>query len=311
MSSLFKLRTVITLLVLLAVGYTGLWYTLGFQAQKDLTAELGQWRNSGMRVEHRSVQLSGFPYRIILSVPDLEVSTRGHGLTFSGDQLQLVSHIWTPQHWIAQISGAKISLADGLIAFEEDFIQASYRIHDNDKLVVKIDSSGADDLRILEPQNLPSLSTWTLAIGKDFSNSQATTGLYEKRTLEFRLFAAAPGGSIDMVGGISGPEVSDWDTRELEDWRDAGGLLEIDQFIWKTPETSATLSGDITLDEEMRLLGSGTLKVANWAGLKSLLAPLGLTVAAEGPDEASIMMQYGWIEVDGTRVGPAPAIKPQ
>jgi hypothetical protein len=222
--------------------------------------------------------------------------------------VQLISHVWTPQHWIAQVSGTRVSLADNLFSFEEDFIQASYRMHENDKLVIKIDSSGAEDMHTLEPENMPQLSTWTVALGKDFSVSTANAGLYEKRTLEFKLFAATPEGSLDLSGGISGPTISDWNTPELENWRDAGGLLEVDQLNWKTSTTTVGLSGDITLDERMRLLGSGTLNVSNWTGFKASLMPAGLTLADQGPEEASFMIQNGWIEIDGTRAGPAPAI---
>lgn len=308
MPSLFKFRTVVTTLVLLALGYVALWYTVGFRTQKAVTATLAEWLDKGLKVRHGQISLSGFPYRFVIEVDDLDVATREEGLSLESDRLTLVSHLWTPDHWVVQAAGNNIGLAGGKIRFFEEFLQASYRLHDGDKLVVKVDSSGAADQRIISPEGIPSLTQWSLLLGKDYSNDATASGLYEKRTLEFRFFAENDGGSLEFAGGVSGPGLSDWSAVELAEWRDEGGLVELDSMTWQIGPMQLQASGDITLDEAFRPLGSASLSSTDWSRTRQMLAPYGFRLAANLPNETALMMQNGAALIDGEMVLPLPQV---
>ncbi len=297
-----------TTLILLALGYVALWYTVGFRTQKAVTATLAEWLDRGLVVRHGQIRLSGFPYRFVIEIDDLEVATREAGLSLESDRLTLVSHLWTPDHWVVQAAGNNIELAGGTIRFFEEFLQASYRMHDSDKLVVKIDSSGAADQRIISPENMPALTQWSLLLGKDYSDDTSASGLYEKRTLEFRFFAENGGGSLEFTGGVSGPELSDWSAAELTEWRDEGGLVELDSMTWQSGSMQMEASGDITLDEAFRPLGSANLSSTDWARARQLLAPYGFRLASNLPNETALMMQNGAALIDGDMVLPLPQV---
>lgn len=310
MSPVFKLRTVVTTLVLLALGYVALWYTIGFRTQKEVTAVLTSWLDEGLRVRHGNIRLSGFPYRIVLEIDDLEVSTRAKGLSVSSDQLTLISHVWTPDHWIAQSAGNDIQLAAGAVSLFEEFIQASYKIHSGDKLVVKLDSAGAADARLRSPTGLPQLEQWSLLLGKDFAEPSPSGGLYEQRTLEFRFFAGTGTSTLEFTGGVSGPGLKDWTEEELANWRNEGGLFAIDNLTWRTPGLTLKADGDITLDDAFMPLGSANVSATDWRVAGEFLSQYGVRIDVRTDSDTALMLQSGAAVINGEEVRAlAPVIK--
>lgn len=293
MSGVFKLRAIVTTLVLLALGYTALWYTVGFRTQKAITATLSDWLDQGLSVNHSKITLSGFPYRLVFEIEDLNVRTRERGLAVGTEKLVLISHLWTPDHWIAQANNVSVSMGRGLIAFEEDFVQASYRVHTGDRLVVKIDSAGASDMKLRSPEFAPQLDAWSLLLGKDMGDSDDGGGLYEKRTLEFKLFAQRGSNSLEFSGGVSGPGIRDWSQAQLANWRDSGGLVELDALSWTNDGATITANGDLTLDEEYRPLGSAALAVSDWTVFRKSMRGLGISVGNLPAGDTALMLQNG------------------
>lgn len=295
MSTQIKFRGLVLGLLLVVLGYTALWYTVGFRTQKMISATLAGWLDAGMRVDHGAIELSGFPYRVVVSIDNLSVATRARGLDLATDKLTLISHLWTPQHWIVQADGAAASLADGLLAFEEDYLEASYRVHDGDRLVIKIDSGGAEDMTWRAPSRMPTLDAWTLMLGKDNGDSLAANGLYEKRTLEARLYARQGTQTLQATFGVSGPGIRDWTADELARWRDEGGLVAIDALDLATSGTLVALKGDIALDEAFRPLGSAAIEVSDWDAFAQLMRRIGISVGSAPAD--AVMVQNGALMV--------------
>lgn len=308
MPGILNFRTVITTLVLIALGYVALWYTVGFRTQRAVATTLASWLNDGLRVKHGDIRLSGFPYRLVIEIDDLDVRTRSEGLAVQSDQMTLISHLWTPDHWVIQSAGNQIDLAGGSISLFEEFLQASYRLHNEDKLVVKIDSAGASDMRLRSPAGLPSLSQWSLLIGKDYGEAPTAGGLYEKRTLEFRFYADADGSILEFTGGISGPAIRDWSVSDLANWRDEGGLFELDDLQWKTGNLALKATGDLTLDENFRPLGSASVSVSDWQTAQRLLSQFNVRLQTGTLEETSVMMQNGTALIDGEVIRRLPAV---
>lgn len=298
-----KGKAVLGILFLLGLGYTALWYTAGFEAQKSMAATLSGWRDDGYKVEYSSLALSGFPYRIVVEIDGLEVSTRQKGLAVTSEKMMVVSHLWTPSHWVAQASGNTIAVADDMLAWSEGYLEASYRIHDNDKLVIKVDSAGTDDMTWRAPNAGPTLTAWTLLLGRDQSDGASTRGaLYEKRTLEFKLFAETNTGSLDITGGVSGPSIRDWSKQELINWRDAGGLLEIDSASIAAPTGGVELKGDLSLDDNLGLLGAASVEAQNPDAILGLLKALNKPTPNESVRQSSLMLQNGLMLLDGFEI---------
>lgn len=310
MNPALRFKAVVGTLIVLIIVYSGLWYTSAFKAQKDLTAMLNNWRDSGLQVEHKAVELSGFPYRFELTVPNLFVATREKGLSLDTKSITLISHLWTPGHWIAEATNTRVGLADGSLAFEEGLMRASYRVHEGNRIVVKIDSAGSQDFRWINDSTLPKPTAWTLLLGRDNSETNERVGLYEKRSLEFKFYAEKDSATVDISGGVSGPDIKDWSTLELANWRDQGGLLAIDSFAWNAGDMSVQMSGDVTLDEQFRLLGSAALQIEEWSMFAELVQTIGLLPLADPPAQTSLTIQNGLIQLGDQTIGRSiPLIK--
>jgi len=135
-----QLKYVVGILFVAVLVYSGLWFTAAFEAEKDVAAKFNSWRDNGFRVEHGKIEHGGFPYRITVTVKDFTFQTRRNGLVLTADDFTLISHLWTPNHWITEAHQVTGSFADGSTRFSDGFLHGSYRLHDNGKAVIVVNS---------------------------------------------------------------------------------------------------------------------------------------------------------------------------
>lgn len=289
------LRYVVAVMVAAVLIYSGLWYTAAFQAEKDVVAKLAYWRDQGVRIEHGRIEHGGFPYRITVTVENLELRTRSHGLEFSAKTLLLVSHLWTPNHWIAEARSTEGRIAKGSTRFSDGFMHGSYRLHDNGKTLIVINSHGTDDFKLekLLGRTPPALEAWELAFWLDSSEQKAESGLYGTRFLDFKITGGTADSKLELHGGISGPLVTDWQKKALAAWRDGGGILEVDTIKYQAPDSQAVGSASFTLDSDFRALGSISLEKAGKGQMFGLIRQEGGT---------NFMLQNGRITMNGEQL---------
>ncbi|NVJ97753.1 MAG: DUF2125 domain-containing protein [Alphaproteobacteria bacterium] len=304
-----KLRALVGLLFIAVLVYSGLWHTSGFQAEKDAAALFASWRDKGLRVDHGKIKLSGFPYRMIITVDGLRVRTRGPGLDLGAESISFISHLWTPGHWVADATNVRLSAADEAIELRDGTVRGSYRLHDDGKAIIVIDSGSTEDFALEKAPGIDEmtrLKNWQLFLRTDPTHVENESGLYEERFLDFKVMLDGGAAQFETTGGIMGPIVKDWTTEELGAWRDAGGLLEIDDFSLGTTGGRMKGSASLTLDEVYRPLGTATVQVAGGKALASTLAAVGLNGLADAigddPKTLSLMAQMGTISEGGTNL---------
>jgi len=290
-----QLRYVVGVMFIALLIYSGLWYTAAFQAEKDVAAKFAQWRDQGLRIEHGKIEHGGFPYRITVSVSDLKLHTRARGIEFSANEMLLVSHLWTPHHWIAEARGVTGSLADGSTRFSDGFLHGSYKLHDNGKTLIVINSLETDDFALskLMGRHPPKLVEWELAFWLADSEEKAANGLYGSRYLDFKITGGTKDKKLQLLGAVSGPIINDWNKKNLAEWRDGGGLVEVDALTYQTLDGETTGSASLTLDEKFRPLGSVNLQRNNKGELAGLMLAEGLS---------SITLQNGYLNVNDKRI---------
>ncbi|PCI60119.1 MAG: hypothetical protein COB37_09715 [Kordiimonadales bacterium] len=304
-------KTLIGLLFLGMLAYSGLWYTAAFDAQKKVTQQLADWRDGGLKVEYSDISHSGFPYRLNVDIAGLHINTRADGFVFSASSVTLISHLWTPGHWLAEARDAKGSFAGGSTAFSDDRLLGSYRLHDDGNIIIVVTTQtlGAFTLGKLMGRDGIALSTWQLSLRYSDAPKTGDTGLYGERFLDFKIAATTPGHSFSLTGGVSGPGINDWTEDALGTWRDEGGLLEIDVLDYSVPKGRTKGSFSLTLDEKFRPLGSANLTITGDHQLHALAKALGLKKfpknLAAGP--TSIMLQNGRLALNGEK---ASKLKP-
>lgn len=288
--------------------YSGLWYTAAFQAEKDVTALLSNWRDQGLQVEHGKIEHGGFPYRITVGVQDLHVGTRKGGLDLQVENMQLVSHLWTPQHWLIESNGVKLEAASQSTVFNSDFMLASYRVHADGKTLIAFDSAASNGFSLIRflGQDAPTPETWQLFFRFGGTSDAPQSSLYGERFLGFKLAASRQGTALDFIGGISGPSVEDWTKDQLLNWSNEGGLLEIDQLTISANGGTIKGNASLTLDENFKPLGSAVLTIVNGQKIASAFEETGLSLPMELPTHGplGVMMQNGSVIVNNTPILP-------
>ncbi|WP_262692032.1 DUF2125 domain-containing protein [Kordiimonas aestuarii] len=304
-----KLRALIGLIFIAILVYCGLWYTAAFKAEKTTARELADLRDKGLKVEHGKIKLSGFPYRIVLTIDGIGVKTRGPGMEFGADSVTLISHLWTPGHWMMEGRNVVASFADDAVAFKDGYMRASYKRHADKQAVIVVDSYKTDDF-VLEAapalEKPQSLKEWQLYLRYD-GTAEPTDGLYEKRFLDFKLVMDS-GNRLELMGGVMGPPLFDWTRGALGAWRDAGGLLELDSIDIAVRGARVKGNASLTLDENFMPLGSASLAIAGGPALADYLTSLGfedassLTEMGSQAESLSVMAQMGQLNIGSSPV---------
>lgn len=93
------------LLLVLAIGWGGLWIGGKFATEKLLVHWLGEREAEGWTVSVDDVTTRGFPNRLDTTITGLSLYDPDTGLSFSAETLQNLSLIYKPTHVIAVIPG--------------------------------------------------------------------------------------------------------------------------------------------------------------------------------------------------------------
>ncbi|MFC3050454.1 DUF2125 domain-containing protein [Kordiimonas pumila] len=313
-----QFRLIIGVLVVAVLVYCGLWYTAAFQAEKDVTRMLATWRDQGIFIQHGSVKHGGFPYRITVTVDSPTIATRTKGLTVSASSIELISHLWTPNHWLAETVGLKVRAAQDNFDITADTLLASYRLHNDGKAVVAFDSTAASGLIVNQflGREIKTVKDWSLFLrfSTEAQNTDDDGGLYGARILDFKAGAEwqitedtleKRGDAALMIeAGVNGPALDDWSKDQLTAWASEGGLMEISRFEYTAAGARVTGNASLTLDSNFKPLGSASVKITNTENLNSTLAALGITPLEGAPanSELSLMAQNGELIADTTVV---------
>lgn len=310
-----RLKYLVGALFFLILGYSGLWWTSAMGAAKSVEATFNRWASEGHAVKASDVAVSGFPYRIILDTKDVEITRKGKAILFRADKVTLISHLWTPRHWMGEAEGVKASVGAGRIAFTDGKIRGSWRQEDDGSEIIAIDSSGdTSDFSLVEAPYIETptaLANWLISARLHAPQADAATGLHEEKGTDFRITADGANGRLLLLGTASGTPPEGWSKKDLAGWGNAGGLIDFSEIDLTIPKGRIQGSGSITLDENAMPLGSFSLKVTDGRNAAAALADAGLLMkGAEnafanqpGTKPVSVMLQGGDISADGVLVG--------
>ncbi|WP_374762880.1 DUF2125 domain-containing protein [Yunchengibacter salinarum] len=324
-----RFRLILGAIVLAAIAYSAIWFTIAFDARDMVKARLADWRAAGATARVGAVDLGGFPYRIRLDLRDLRLDSKNDGIRFKSETARLISHVWTPGHWMADATGTTLHMFDGEIRITDDSLRASLRRRDG-FMVMVLDSGVRDDTRLTRfpglagPANLHDATLFLrlpqTAKGRGTANGTDTdTGdgddsgaLFADRLADFKLVAAWDGGRLDMLGRLTGAGPLGWSRRRLARWRDSGGLLELDSLTLRLGTGQITGNGSLSLDEDLRPLGTLSLDYSGGDvladGLGRAFGLKAAPVLSDGEGSLSVMMQGGQVTVGNTRLTALPPI---
>lgn len=284
------LRPVLAVLIGALVAYSGYWYYMSQNAEDYLRDKARIWSQSGLNLEFDKVEVTGFPYRFVITLSKPKLTYTNGLVAFQAlpDDLSIVVQPWQFDHALFFASQGTLRLGKGrrlrqAERYEFSDLSASARMLDARLSNLSIE---AKELRLNTRNQVIAMLTvrfhWRVVeptAGSDgglleppiaelaFSAGQMLLVDKEKRTGIFENLSVrmTPRGRANLSLTAA----------NLAQWRDEGGTLEIDALKADWPDGGVVASGSITLDEEMRPLGLMSLDIVNVRAFVSRLSSTG------------------------------------
>lgn len=275
------------------IGYSVYWFRAADEAEAAILAWIEARRGEGYEVSYKSLEVGGYPFRLetIVEEPVVSHGGEGAGWRFEGSRVDVVAAPWKPTHSVSEHSGpfsilyrrpdakplrlsgetqrARMSVVfDGgaLERFSADIKGLSLKAEGSSRPMT------AQRLQLHARRGAPAEN------GED--------GLAQPLLAEFafdvgELVAVGAqgwplGDTIDSASlrlKIRGQALPDTSPDAIVAWRDGGGTVEIEALSVAWGALDLSLDGALALDEQNRVIGAVTVRIADHAGLIGALLP--------------------------------------
>lgn len=284
------LRPVLTIIIGALAAYAGYWYFIAQNAQDHLRDRAAAWAQNGLNLEFASAEVSGFPYRLVITLEKPEITyTNGQvAMQIKPHDLRLVVQPWQFEHALFFASGGTIGFGKGRVSrkatlYEFSGVAASAQLKNGDLENFSIE---------IEAILLPARSQLLRLTGAQIhwrtvgSAAASDAGLLEPALAEFAFSASqlivveksdprVIFESLSLQATPRGTGGFALNARDLTTWRDQGGTLEIDDLKMHWEGGSLRANGSFSLDGSMRPLGLLSLKISNIATFLPRLESVG------------------------------------
>ncbi|HEC90892.1 MAG TPA: DUF2125 domain-containing protein [Alphaproteobacteria bacterium] len=274
-----------SLFALLALIYTGYWFTLAIGARTKTLEWTAERRAGGFEARVSQLQVSGFPFEIRLRSGAVRLGDPGAVTPWSwtADGAAAVVKPWAPFHVAVFPSGVqKVTLIRGgraqTFRGRAKHIEVAFTI-----------GGGGDDMVTVEGLSISGGGgTFRLDSGRLRARFPKSVGGNDETpvfALDFDVrglgFAAASGlpfgGAIDHIG-FSGQVLGPLDPargfpskKALASWRDGGGTVTVSRLEAVWGPLGLRASGTMALDKAMQPIGAFTAKFKGFiAGVEAL-----------------------------------------
>src|SRR5918999_1810133 len=102
------MRTLLAIVILAALGWSGWWYAQATARDRALTGWLAERRADGWVAEAEDVRVTGFPNRVDAIVTGLDLADPEAGWSWAAEEFQVLSLSYRPQHVIAVLPGEQV-----------------------------------------------------------------------------------------------------------------------------------------------------------------------------------------------------------
>lgn len=319
-----KFKALIGLLVGGAIAYSGIWYSMGLNVERQIVGQMDQLRELGISVKHDAPVLGGFPYRLEITLDNVSLNAKKRGWRIAADTVTAVGHVWTPDHWYARLHGAEVSAFKEAITLSSDDTLTSVRWHNNAggeslkigsdlvNMVVGGSLFGAGgikaekaELHLLVPLEHDEMSTGLLSPMMFKGNlriAKAGNGRRDFRPLD----------RMEVIFALHGEGLDHWSEAALAAWRDAGGTLEISALSASWGASDIDGSASLSLDDKFMPLGAATVTLKNGGTLLKNLEKLDLLSDQPEDDSGTIalMAQSGELRANGNKIAKLKSVAP-
>ncbi|MGY8986474.1 MAG: DUF2125 domain-containing protein, partial [Sphingomonadales bacterium] len=287
-----KLKPLFLILLGGALLYSGYWFYLSQSAPKRLTRITTTLEEKGIYLTYEDIEVSGFPYRLIVSFKNPKITLREVFIDFNwnGGKLSVYFQPWNLTHMIFSGLGGIAHFGKNLkIKNQKTISPESFRAS-------FITALGAEQRMSLEILNTiyqngnpdsPSLNFEKVYLHGKLSNGQdkARLDLFEPKIgdLLFKIEGMSRVGEIPKIIknnlNISfsprGKNIPKLTSLGLSLWRDQGSTIDINTFSMNWNGGQITGNGSLTLDGKLRPLGVLSGKYLNPNKIMELLSLTG------------------------------------
>lgn len=254
------------------VGWSGVW----FYAAGEVVTSIENWseqrRAMGMTVAYDELSVSGYPFRVRVDAPGVEIGMPAHPLKplFRSNALKAIGQPWDLKHILLELNGAH-SLSFGpaktrnTFRFVTETGLASVKLDGAGRINrVSIDFGNASfamkDTILADTERLrvhlrPGQRSETLF---DLAVQLGRSRFVSPRPMPLGNEISALDLQVSLQGGIDGLPAG---AHPVVYWRDQGGALDVTKMHLAWGPVITDTNGTLSLDQEMRPLGAMTARI--------------------------------------------------
>jgi hypothetical protein len=319
-----RLKPLISILIAAFAAYAGYWYYLAYYAEDRVREMARNLARSGLEFDYQQLDISGFPYRLVLDFQNVEVTYRDGPLRldWSGPSLQGILQPWQPGH-------AVLFAQDSLIGISYRTERTSAVTIEPGLLSLSLRSTERDGDRyslVLEDSRVQALSG---SAGEFFAEraeihfrsrrlppaGATASGLVEPVLAEISLsvsgLGTGPGSGRDETAMIDqftidllprGRFFPRLTTYSLAAWRDAGSTMDIGKITAGWGKVRVEGDGSVTLDGDLQPLGAISLRTSDPDGLLEKMTGAGWISSRDRHDAAQAIELFRSLAAPGLPV---------
>lgn len=296
-----RIKFIVGSVLLLIGGYSFFWYSLAEKAEQTTLEwiENSESKLGGIKAFAGDVEVSGFPYRIVVEVSSFNAEIPAGRLaqdvvSVNVPEISVIFQPWEPNHAIimtdyfdavvgplqnpdltANFDGIRssvildpstMSLNNLSIVFDQINWHPSPKMEQE---VVQISQLNDAEFHLRRATGIAEdTSSFDLPVNRAifFKASNATIREFANTIL------GENADELMVEALLHANEQPVYSKNSLAKWRDDGGTLSIRTFEYGTAATGISLSGDVTIDEDFKPLGAFDANVTGIANMFNTLA---------------------------------------
>ncbi|PCJ36423.1 MAG: hypothetical protein COA93_01270 [Alphaproteobacteria bacterium] len=278
-----RLKVLASAVLVLILGYVFFWHYMAGEIEEKFGHWASQQKSKGISVNYKDLEISGFPYRMQLSLNDLRIVKTGPEkppISVISPHVMLVAFPWNINHGVIFSDGATVRIGSrrnptlslnigktrasaNIDILNRRFQRASFVMEDvswgggksvkrSSAKEVKFHIMRPESLKVPVPSNdmeLPILMKIYLE-ASDVVAQEIPVGIFGKKADQIK---------IDLQ--FHGEKIPDFSKESLGAWRDAGGTVDVKNISVLSGEMDLILDGEATLDQDLKPLGAFAAKI--------------------------------------------------
>jgi hypothetical protein len=294
-------------LAVAAGGYVWLWSHLAARVERDALNWANAQRAAGLTVEHGPLAVGGFPFRLTIALSKPLIADPAAGFAWSGEAASATVQPWNLRHIVFVLTGEQ-----KVEWIESGRLRRLRGDGEAARASLVVDAQGAWQRAAIELWGYEVSGDYAAAVGKLAAHARREPR-GNPRSVDLAARAeqltvrAAPENwplprqfkVLNAAGAIAGAPLQGFDPAAIAAWRDAGGVVEIDQFQAAADGVELNAKGTLALDRALRPLGAMTAELKGYDKLVDALALGGYLRASEAAAAKMALHAVGKTDGDG------------